>query len=72
MALRAAVLMVVGTALLTLSAKMQVPFYPVPMTMQTLVVLLSTTADGRHLDRTKPATGYPRQARLWRFSVKKE
>ena len=24
----------------TLSAKLQVPFYPVPMTMQTLVVLL--------------------------------
>jgi biotin transport system substrate-specific component len=39
-ALRAVVLMVVGTALLTLSAKIQVPFYPVPMTMQTFVVLM--------------------------------
>jgi biotin transport system substrate-specific component len=39
-ALRAAVLMLLGTALLTISAKVQVPFYPVPMTMQTLVVLL--------------------------------
>jgi len=28
-----------GALLLTLSAKWQVPFYPVPMTMQTLVVL---------------------------------
>ena len=37
---RAALLAVLGSALLTLSAKVQVPFYPVPMTMQTLVVLL--------------------------------
>jgi len=37
---RAAVLMAVGSALLAVSAKIQVPFYPVPMTMQTLVVLL--------------------------------
>jgi biotin transport system substrate-specific component len=40
MALRAVVLMVLGTALLTISAKVQVPFLPVPMTLQTLVVLL--------------------------------
>jgi len=39
MLLRGAVLAVVGTVLLTLSAKIQVPFYPVPMTMQTFVVL---------------------------------
>ena len=37
--LRWAVLAVVGTGLLTLSAKIQVPFYPVPQTMQTFVVL---------------------------------
>ncbi len=37
--MRQALLAVVGTALLTLSAKIQVPFYPVPMTLQTLVVL---------------------------------
>lgn len=37
--LRYGVLMVVGSLLLTLAAKVQVPFYPVPMTMQTLVVL---------------------------------
>lgn len=48
-ALRAAVLMLVGTALLTLSAKIQVPFYPVPMTMQTLVVLVLGAAYGWRL-----------------------
>ncbi len=30
----------VGTILLAISAKIKIPFYPVPMTMQTLVVLL--------------------------------
>lgn len=30
---------VAGSLLLTLSAKIQVPFYPVPLTMQTLVVI---------------------------------
>jgi biotin transport system substrate-specific component len=48
-ALRAAILMVAGTALLTLSAKVQVPFYPVPMTMQTLVVLVLGAAYGWRL-----------------------
>jgi biotin transport system substrate-specific component len=37
---RATLLAIAGSALLALSAKFQVPFYPVPMTMQTLVVLL--------------------------------
>jgi biotin transport system substrate-specific component len=41
--------MVAGTALLTLSAKIQVPFYPVPMTMQTLVVLVLGAAYGWRL-----------------------
>ncbi len=36
---RLADLAVLGTLLLTLSAKIHVPFYPVPMTFQTLVVL---------------------------------
>lgn len=36
---RAALLALAGCALIWLSAKIQVPFYPVPMTMQTLVVL---------------------------------
>ena len=31
---------VLGTALLTISAKIKIPFYPVPMTMQTFVVLM--------------------------------
>lgn len=31
---------VAGSALLAISAKVQVPFYPVPFTMQTLVVLM--------------------------------
>ena len=39
-ALRAIVLAVAGSALLALSAKIQVPIPPVPMTMQTLVVLV--------------------------------
>ena len=37
--LTGAVLAFAGSLLLTLSAKISVPFYPVPMTMQTLVVL---------------------------------
>ncbi len=36
---RTIVLVVVASVLLTLSAKVQVPFYPVPMTLQTFVVL---------------------------------
>jgi biotin transport system substrate-specific component len=31
---------VLGSILLTISAKVKIPFYPVPMTMQTFVVLL--------------------------------
>ena len=33
-------LVLLGTLLLTISAKIKVPFYPVPMTMQTFVVVL--------------------------------
>ena len=32
-------IVLVGTVLLAISAKIKIPFYPVPMTMQTLVVL---------------------------------
>ena len=32
-------IVVVGSILLTVSAKIKIPFYPVPMTMQTFVVL---------------------------------
>jgi biotin transport system substrate-specific component len=48
-ALRALLLALLGSALLTISAKIEVPFYPVPMTMQTLVVLLLGMAYGARL-----------------------
>ena len=48
-AFRAIVLMVVGSALLTLSAKVQVPLPYVPMTMQTLVVLMIGASYGWRL-----------------------
>ncbi len=38
--LRNVILAIAGTLLLTLSAKVQVPFWPVPMTMQTFAVLV--------------------------------
>lgn len=38
--LRCVVLAVFGSAALTLSAKLQIPFWPVPFTLQTLVVML--------------------------------
>ena len=47
--LRALVLMGVGSALLTASAKLSVPFYPVPFTFQTLMVLLLGMAYGWRL-----------------------
>jgi len=34
------ILAIVGTILITISAKVKIPFYPVPMTMQTFVILL--------------------------------
>jgi len=37
---RKAVLVVAGTLVLTAAAKLQIPFYPVPMTMQTFAVLV--------------------------------
>jgi biotin transport system substrate-specific component len=46
---RAVLLAVLGSALLTLSAKLKVPFYPVPMTMQTFAVLLIGVAFGVRL-----------------------
>ena len=45
-ALRLVLLAVVGSILLTISAKVQVPFWPVPMTMQTFVVLAIGMAYG--------------------------
>jgi biotin transport system substrate-specific component len=48
-AVRAVALALIGTALLTVSAKIQVPFWPVPMTMQTFVVLVLGMAYGWRL-----------------------
>jgi biotin transport system substrate-specific component len=47
--MRAVILVLCGTAALTLSAKINVPFYPVPMTMQTFVVLVLGAAYGWRL-----------------------
>lgn len=47
--IRAIVLMFIGGCLLTLSAKTQIPFWPVPMTMQTFVVLVLGMAYGWRL-----------------------
>jgi biotin transport system substrate-specific component len=47
--LRPAILALAGTLVLTISAKIQVPFYPVPITMQTLVVLALGMAYGWRL-----------------------
>ena len=41
-----ALLVLIGSLLLTLSAKVKIPFYPVPMTMQTFVVLFLGLAYG--------------------------
>jgi biotin transport system substrate-specific component len=46
---RASALAVGGSLALALSAKAQVPFYPVPMTLQTLVVLILGAAFGARL-----------------------
>ena len=48
-AIRIFILAAVGVLLLTLSAKIKVPFYPVPMTMQTFVVLVLGMAYGAKL-----------------------
>lgn len=46
---RAAVLVALGSLLITASAKVQVPLWPVPVTMQSLVVLLVGVAYGSRL-----------------------
>jgi len=44
--LKTFILIFVGTVALTISAKLKIPFYPVPMTMQTFVVLFLGLAFG--------------------------
>ena len=39
-------LLILGVILLTISAKVAIPFYPVPMTLQTLVVFLLASSSG--------------------------
>lgn len=46
---RASLLALVGSAVMALSAKLSVPFYPVPVTMQSLAVLLIAAAFGSRL-----------------------
>ena len=46
---RFAVLAVIGAVLLTIAAKIKVPFYPVPMTMQTLGVAIIAASFGARL-----------------------
>jgi biotin transport system substrate-specific component len=46
---RFAALAVIGTLALAVAAKIQVPFYPVPMTLQTLIVLILGAAFGAPL-----------------------
>jgi biotin transport system substrate-specific component len=53
---RAALTVLIGTALLWLSAKISVPFYPVPMTLQPLAVLLIGAALGPRLAGATVAT----------------
>jgi biotin transport system substrate-specific component len=54
---RQALLIAIGIALLWLSAKLQIPFWPVPMTMQTYVVLVLGMAYGVRLG-TLTVLGY--------------
>jgi len=51
-----AALVVAGTVLLAVSAKIQVPFWPVPMTMQTFAVLVVAMAFGWRLGSLTVAT----------------
>ena len=44
--LKAVLVVFLGTILLAISAKIKIPFYPVPMTMQTFVVLFMGIAFG--------------------------
>jgi len=47
--LKTFVLIFLGTIALTISAKLKIPFYPVPMTMQTFVVLFLGLAFGHKI-----------------------
>lgn len=48
-AIQEAVLVLLGTAVIYISGKISVPFYPVPMTLQTLAVMAIAAAYGQRL-----------------------
>lgn len=54
--LRVAIVALVGSALLTLSAKFEIPFWPVPLTLQSLVVLSIGMVLGARLGALTVAT----------------
>ncbi|MBU1315925.1 MAG: biotin transporter BioY [Alphaproteobacteria bacterium] len=49
LAMRTALTIIAGTALMTLAAKVQVPFWPVPMTLHTMAVMAFAVAFGPRL-----------------------
>ena len=53
--LKSFIIIACGSILLTLSAKLKIPFYPVPMTMQTLVILMIGIGFGWKLGITSVA-----------------
>ena len=48
---------VIGTILLAISAKVRIPFYPVPMTMQTFIVLFLGITLGPKIGLSHPIKG---------------
>ena len=48
-------IVLISSLLLAISAKLKIPFYPVPMTMQTFVVLLiGVYMDGNWVEQLSP------------------
>ena len=47
--IQAVILVVAGTALIAISANIKVPFYPVPMTLQTLAIMVIAASYGFRL-----------------------
>ncbi len=47
--IKSIMLVILGTIIITISAKIKIPFYPVPMTMQTFVILLLGISLGRKM-----------------------
>ena len=57
--IKKAIIVFLGTILLTISAKIKIPFYPVPMTMQTFVVIFLGMCFGYKLGLTTVITFRP-------------